>query len=927
MSTSKVTLNAVFFLLLSLFLAVAIGIGWCYKNPVFLGPYQISGWDRPVYIEFPIVTSEYDLDPKTDFTTGMRETITYDKVMLLDIDPVDLLKVKPYPLSKNFPDPLSMKLSFLAWGPIKKADIVGLGTNGELDLKYLNHLGITEDASADEIKIVGRKFNPHDVRLNNMRDDYYARTKDVLTGAFTSTPLNEISKIIESQPGHPHYIVNRAAFGFYRFVGGVVKLYTYNEVIWALIGLGTVLVLWLFKLPLPLLYWWFIQAAYGLAWRGLSQYELLSWAQSRGRFWDFVLTPPFAMFHYPCYGTSLSHIVCIGLFFIVGPIVLIYMSWVYVTKHLIPKQKRLVEDFFKYDKDKEKKQDMDINEIQFKKVEFDMSQKLEEYKTKDEFFLGVDDDGRDVSVPVSLANENFWCIGPIGSGKTATMIMPLAVQSLDKGYGACFIDLKEDKALIRAVREKCKEKGKKFYYVSINDEDRTENYNPLSSGGIPSKVDRIMSALKLDMPGTAAYYSGEQSTAFTSDLDDLDRRKKKINLTNILESLNDSDYLVSIGVNPKDVRGLISAIGNIEAYPMINEDGINLKQIMDEQSVVYFNLPPSINSKVAAAIGRMILVDFKYWSARRNEHMPRFFIFIDEFQILASESFVEIISQVRKAQYCLVLANQSLGNLSVVSPSFQQVVMDCTQVKVIFRQFQDAPFWSARTGTNRVDEPMMRMESGEMFDEDKTSLDGKRIRDGVVSKISKPKYTENTFLNLPKNKSVIFIPGRTVLTNHGYCQSREWYDKVIAEPVGYEGGVFYGDPHAYNRKKEEKETVIASNEIEKVNELERIKRDLDSTIKEVEKLKKEKEDMINLSNDQSIKAVSNVASKETVVDQPLPVVVPPAVNGGEPVKAGETDKVETKETIEVKKTTKKGAKNEGVKSKIDFVGGMDSNRN
>ena len=93
------------------------------------------------------------------------------------------------------------------------------------------------------------------------------------------------------------------------------------------------------------------------------------------------------------------------------------MAWVYLTKHLIPKQKRLVEDFFKFDKDKEKKQDMDISEIQFKKVDFDLRQKLEEYKTKDEFFLGVDDDGLDVAVPVALANENFHCMGPIGSGK------------------------------------------------------------------------------------------------------------------------------------------------------------------------------------------------------------------------------------------------------------------------------------------------------------------------------------------------------------------------------------------------------------------------------------------------------------------------------------------------------------------------------
>ena len=923
MNVNKVPLKAIFFGMAIVVLAVAIGIGWYYRNPVFLGPYQIPNWDRPVYIQFPIVADSFD-NPNQSLSIDMRENIVFDKVMLLDIDPIDLLNVKPYPLSKNFPDPFLMKLSAMAWGPIEKADIEKLGPLGSVDLRYLENVGLVEDVSPDEIKIVGRKYNQHDVRLNRLLDEYYSPTKLILIKAFFSTSLDDIQKIIESQPGHPHYLLNRAQFGFYRVIGGVVKLYTYNEVIWALLGLAAFLVLWFFKLPSPLLYWWVIQAVYGLSWRGLSQFHVLTWAWTKNTFWDLVSAAPYAMFHDPCYGTALSHWVVVILFFAVVPIVSIYMAWVYLTKHLIPKQKRLVEDFFKFDKDKEKKQDMDISEIQFKRVDFDLRQKLDEYKTKDAFFLGVDDDGLDVAVPVALANENFHCMGPIGSGKTATLVLPLAMQSLDKGYGACFIDLKGDKALVRAVKEKCKEKGKKFYFVSIDDEDRTENYNPLSSGGIPSKVDRIMSALKLDMPGAAGYYTGEQTTAFTAVLGDLDQRKKKINLTTILEVLSDSDYLTSIGVNPKDVRGLISAIGNIEAYPMFIEDGINLKQIMDEESVVYFNLLPSINSKVAAAIGRMILVDFKYWSSKRNEHMPRFFIFVDEFQILASESFVEIISQVRKAQYCFVLANQSMGNLSTVSASFQQIIMDCTHVKIVFKQFQDSKFWSGLTGSLRVDEPMMRMESGEMFSEDKTALDGKRIRDGVVSKISKPKYTENTFLRLPKNKSVIFVSGQSPrLTNHGYYQSREEYEKIIAEPVGYEGGVLYGDPYVYNRNKQKQDDILQNKEIEKINELERVKKDLVNTTKEVEKLKKEKEDMKNFSNEQIVKSDDSGPSGEVVAVPPLTETGSLATSNEGTGKLKEGKKDSKKKSDETKQSIKKGVKNEGSESHIDFIGGMD----
>ena len=388
MNVNKVPLKAIFFGMAIVVLAIAIGIGWYYRNPVFLGPYQIPNWDRPVYIQFPIVADSFD-NPNQSLSIDMRENIVFDKVMLLDIDPIDLLNMKPYPLSKNFPDPFSMKLSAMAWGSIEKADIEKLGPLGSVDLRYLKNVGLVEDVSPDEIKIVGRKYNQHDVRLNRLLDEYYSPTKLTLIKAFFSTSLDGIQKIIESQPGHPHYLLNRAQFGFYRVIGGVVKLYTYNEVVWALLGLAAFLVLWFFKLPSPLLYWWVIQAVYGLSWRALSQFHVLTWAWTKNTFWDLVSAAPYAMFHDPCYGTALSHCVVVILFFAVVPIVSIYMAWVYLTKHLIPKQKRLVEDFFKFDKDKEKKQDMDISEIQFKRVDFDLRQKLEEYKTKDEFFLGL----------------------------------------------------------------------------------------------------------------------------------------------------------------------------------------------------------------------------------------------------------------------------------------------------------------------------------------------------------------------------------------------------------------------------------------------------------------------------------------------------------------------------------------------------------
>ena len=98
---------------------------------------------------------------------------------------------------------------------------------------------------------------------------------------------------------------------------------------------------------------------------------------------------------------------------------------------------------------------------------------------------------------------------------------------------------------------------------------------------------------------------------------------------------------------------------------------------------------------------------------------------------------------------------------------------------------------------------MMRMESGAMFNEDKTVLDGKRVRDGVMSKVTKPLFSENVFLKLPKGKSVVFVKGRTAtMTNHGFYHTEAEFKEILKRPFLYEGGKMFGDPLEYHIKQE-----------------------------------------------------------------------------------------------------------------------------
>ena len=122
-----------------------------------------------------------------------------------------------------------------------------------------------------------------------------------------------------------------------------------------------------------------------------------------------------------------------------------------------------------------------------------------------------------------MLTHHLHVLGPTGSGKTSLVILPLAKQAIDKGRGCCFIDFKGDDVFKKYVQERAKETGKNFYYFSIDPDEPSVGYNPLSSGDIHSKVDRIMAALELIYHGPAGFYSNVQAMAFVELLKEMMR--------------------------------------------------------------------------------------------------------------------------------------------------------------------------------------------------------------------------------------------------------------------------------------------------------------------------------------------------------------------------------------------------------------------
>jgi len=597
-------------------------------------------------------------------------------------------------------------------------------------------------------------------------------------------PLERLKEIIgaTNYPKNEDYIYGLMMYEYAGKFANALKKVDFGLV--TIIGWFLLVIMFFSKSGVLLLYWWWWVLA-----MLIGKFGLLGFWRTTEQNSHVILLEFIRYLQTTFFSTTRHWYTFLFLFGLVVPAIGITMLLVFVTKHLMPRRKREMEDFFKIDKDEKKRKELSIESVNFKRVKFKMPKKLARYRNTDRYFLGVDDKKRDIVLGEENMNRHVHALGPTGSGKTSLMVLPLAWQVLEKGRGVCFIDFKGDDVLKKIVYKKAKEAGKKFYYFSIDPLEETLAYNPLFSGDIHSKVDRIMSAMELIYKGPASFYSNVQAMTFIYLLKEMQEDERKIDFGSIKEVLEDEDFLARIKVEFKDIRGLLAALTRIADVEILNRNEINLEKIIEDQDVAFFALKSQVNTQLAEAIGRMVIIDLKFQAVKRSEIDAFFYIFIDEFQNLASNHFVDLISKVRSANFCLILSNQSRGNLLTISKAFENTVFTNTASKIIFNQEdpEDARFWADKTGKTTYQSKGMRQFAGTSWGGEKTILDGRRETEGTIHTSSKNLISENVFLKLPFGKSVVFKRNElAVLANHEFLFDRNKRDELLSLPFEYE---------------------------------------------------------------------------------------------------------------------------------------------
>ena len=353
--------------------------------------------------------------------------------------------------------------------------------------------------------------------------------------------------------------------------------------------------------------------------------------------------------------------------------------------------------------------------------------------------------------PVIIKDKDrtYHCqvVGTTGSGKTEILLNMIA-QDIMKGYGCCIVDPKADDDFRDKLLCHAKACGysKDVYFFSLMYPDKSHVYNPVQNGTPEEITERIINAASLEVE----YYRNIQYVFLRNAIIILRTIHDFITLTDIIafmQNFEDNQWVADnivakaksdisvylrecLKLEYSDVSGILSILiqitSGIFGSILNNRTQIDLKNIINNGKIVYFQLPVMKYGVIGKALGKMILQDIQSIVGSRQSTSidPEFTVknfypcYFDEFYSLAYPGFVELINKARSANVAIHLGHQSLADLAQVSKEFKEAVFENTNIKLISKQNDAASCeeFAKSFGTRMTTKTTHAVQKGLFFD-------------------------------------------------------------------------------------------------------------------------------------------------------------------------------------------------------------------
>lgn len=300
-------------------------------------------------------------------------------------------------------------------------------------------------------------------------------------------------------------------------------------------------------------------------------------------------------------------------------------------------------------------------------------------------------------IKINDRRRHMYIIGQTGTGKS-TMMKNMIIDDIVEGRGVAIIDPHGefvDSVIDYIPEDRIKDvvyvnPGDRLYSVGFNllenvDEAKREIvasgmmsiFKKIWEGVWSARMEYIMKNIILALMETP----GTTLLSATRMLVDKDYRKM------IVDNIKDpvvkgywiSEFEVQAKTNPKFITEAIAPIqnkiGQFLSVPSVRNivgqpnSTINIKDIMDNKKILLVRVSKGdIGDDNMALLGAMIITKIQLTAMERSnvseDEMNDFYLYVDEFQNFATNSFATILAEARKYKLNLIVAHQYIAQLA-----------------------------------------------------------------------------------------------------------------------------------------------------------------------------------------------------------------------------------------------------------------------
>lgn len=311
---------------------------------------------------------------------------------------------------------------------------------------------------------------------------------------------------------------------------------------------------------------------------------------------------------------------------------------------------------------------------------------------------------------------HFYVIGASGSGKTK-FLEYLILQDIEKGNGFGVIDphgdlIEDIKGILSLHYNPDDEEIKdKIVFIDPTDPSFTVTFNPLEklpSVSISEQANELIGSFRKiwsdswgvrmeDLMRCSLIALGEAELSLAELPVFLTNRSfRKSILTKVTHSLTqDYFYRFDTMTDRSQITWIEPVMNKINAFLAddrirqmfaSNKSSFNIREIMDQKKILLVKLDKGKLKDAADLLGSLLMAKIQIAAFSRSDisktqRIP-FYLYIDEFQNFASDSFAVILSEARKYGLSIIMAHQTL---SQISEELKSLILGNTGIQVFFR--------------------------------------------------------------------------------------------------------------------------------------------------------------------------------------------------------------------------------------------------